>query len=118
MPSPTQQRGTTAEDSACEKLERAGCEILARNLRCRCGEIDIVARQGNTLIVAEVRQRSSTRFGGAAASIGFIKRRRILCATQYFLCRQPAWGRYAIRFDALVLEADGELQWLRHVFEA
>ena len=99
MPSATQVRGTAAEERAAAHLESAGLSIIGRNLRCRCGELDLIAVHGDVLVIAEVRLRSSSGFGGAAASIGWIKRRRILCATQYFLKRHPAWQRRRIRFD-------------------
>lgn len=118
MPSPTQQLGTAAEDLAAAHLERSGLTIVARNLRCRCGELDLIARQGDVLVIAEVRQRRGAQFGGAAASIGWIKRRRILCATQFFLRRYPEWRRLRLRFDALLLDGGDRIEWLRHAFEA
>jgi putative endonuclease len=117
MPSPTQQRGTAAEDRAAAHLESAGLRIVGRNLRCRCGELDRIARHGDVLVIAEVRLRSSGSFGGAAASIGWMKRRRILCATQYFLKRNPAWQRLRIRIDALLLDDSRTATWLRHAFD-
>jgi putative endonuclease len=118
MPSPTQLRGTAAEDLAAAHLEAAGLRIVARNLRCRCGELDLIAIHGDVLVIAEVRQRSSAQFGGAAASISWIKRRRILCATRYFLQRNPSWQRLRIRFDALLLDDRCQIDWVRHAFEA
>jgi putative endonuclease len=117
MPSPTQVRGTAAEDRAAAHLESAGLRIVGRNLRCRCGELDLIAVHADVLVIAEVRLRSSAGFGGAAASIGWLKRRRILCATQYFLKRNPAWQRLRIRFDALLLDDSGTVTWLRHAFD-
>lgn len=72
---------------------------------------------GDILVVAEVRLRRSAKFGGAAASIGWLKRRRMLCATQYFLKRNPAWQRLRIRFDALLLDDSGAVTWLQHAFD-
>jgi putative endonuclease len=118
MPSPTQQRGTIAEDLAARHLETAGLTILARNLRCRCGELDLIARQVDVLVIAEVRQRGRADYGGAAASIGWLKRRRILCATQYFLRKQPEWNRLRLRFDAVLLDGEGRIEWIRHAFDA
>jgi hypothetical protein len=64
-----QRRGAQAEERAALLLRQAGYDIVARNFRCRVGELDIVARRGAVLIIAEVRLRSSTQFGGAAGSI-------------------------------------------------
>ena len=67
-------RGVAAEKAASDYLERAGLRIVARNWHCRYGELDIVARDGGTLVFVEVRQRRASGFGGAAASIDAAKR--------------------------------------------
>src|SRR5689334_19194370 len=63
------QIGKDAEDRATEYLRGQGLEILSRNFRRRLGELDVIARSGDVLIIAEVRTRSSQNFGGAAASV-------------------------------------------------
>ncbi len=109
-----QQAGGAAEDAAARFLERHGLEIVARNYRTRLGEIDLVARDGATLVFVEVRMRSSARFGGAAASIDHRKRARIEAAARRFLARL---GREPpCRFDVVTVEA-GEAEWLRGAFE-
>lgn len=118
MPSPTQQRGSHAEDRAAQFLEGAGLTIIGRNLRCRGGELDLVARQGDVLVIAEVRQRAGDQYGGAAASIGWMKQRRLVRATQYFLTRYPEWGRLRLRFDALLLDQTNEIVWIKNAFDA
>jgi len=97
-------------------LQQAGYQILLRNFRCRGGELDIVARRGELLLVAEVRLRSSSAFGGAAQSITGVKRRRVLLATRYLLARRPQLARLVVRFDAILASgADAPLQWLEAV---
>lgn len=113
------QIGCGAEERAAQWLRAAGLEILHRNYLCRMGELDIVARHGTTLVVAEVRLRSSTRFGGAAASITAAKRRRIVLATRHLLARFPSLQKLPLRFDAvLVAPDDGPIEWLRGAFDA
>jgi putative endonuclease len=113
------QVGDDAEERAARLLRAAGLEILHRNYRCRLGELDIVAREGSTLVVAEVRLRSTSRFGGAAASITPAKRRRIVLATRHLLARYPSLQRWPLRFDAvLVAAAHGPIEWLRSAFDA
>ena len=91
--------------------------ILARNFRCRAGELDIVARCDRLLIVAEVRLRTSQDFGGAAASITEPKRRRIVRATSYLLMRRPDLAQLTVRFDALLLDTvDGPIDWIQSAF--
>ena len=69
--------GARAEDLCAELLRKAGLRVLARNWRCRHGEIDLVAEEGATLVFAEVRYRSDRRFGGAAESVTAQKQARL-----------------------------------------
>ena len=102
---------------AAQLLQQAGFVILLRNFRCRGGELDIVARRGALLVIAEVRLRSSHAFGGAAASITAAKRRRILLATRYLLARRPQLGELSVRFDALLAASPGgPMQWIESAF--
>ena len=109
-----QSSGARAEQSAEDCLARAGLEIVARNYRTRFGEIDLVAREGETLVFVEVRMRSSGRFGGAAASIDSHKRARMVSAARHFLSRL---GRNPpCRFDVVTLDG-GDPVWMRAAFE-
>jgi putative endonuclease len=113
------QIGQHAEARAAQYLLAAGLVLLHRNYLCRRGELDIVARHGPTLVVAEVRLRASTRYGGAAASITRSKQRRIVFATRHLLARYPSLQRLPIRFDALLVPPDDEpIEWLRGAFDA
>ncbi|MGC2462104.1 MAG: YraN family protein [Steroidobacteraceae bacterium] len=109
--------GSAAEERAAQLLRRAGCDILARNFRCRMGELDIVARRGQLLIIAEVRLRSTAKFGGAAASITAAKRARIVRAARYLLARQPSLTALVVRFDTLLLTSSaGPIEWIEGAF--
>jgi len=111
------QTGTLAENSAAAFLESQGFTIVARNFLRRVGELDVVARHGDLLVVAEVRTRASDEYGGAAASIGPAKQRRIVMTTALFLQRHREYGRCRVRFDVLIVR-DGNIQWLKHAFDA
>ena len=113
-----QQLGIAAEDRAAQFLIDAGLEVLQRNYRCRMGELDLIARHGNTLVIAEVRMRSSARFGGAAASITWNKRRRIVRTTRHLLTRYPWLQKCAVRFDAVLIAGDGAVEWIKGAFDA
>jgi putative endonuclease len=67
-------------------------------------------------VVAEVRTRASDRYGGAAASIGRAKQRRVIATAALFLQRHPEFGRCRARFDVLIVR-DGRVEWIRHAFE-
>jgi putative endonuclease len=113
------QLGIAAEERAAQLLLASGFELLQRNYRCRMGELDLVARHGDTLVVAEVRMRSSARFGGAAASITPSKRLRIVRTTRHLLARYPALQKCRVRFDALLLNgSDGQIDWIKGAFDA
>ncbi|HLR77408.1 MAG TPA: YraN family protein, partial [Burkholderiaceae bacterium] len=83
--SPTQRHGAREENRAGRYLEAQGLHILARNLHCRTGEIDLVATDGTSLIFVEVRARGSRRYGGAAASVSHDKQARLRRTAQFFL---------------------------------
>ena len=109
-----QAAGSAAEDAAANFLARQGLQIVARNYRTRMGEIDLVARDGATLVFVEVRMRSSQRFGGGAESIGPRKQARIVAAARQYLARlrrEPP-----CRFDVVTLDG-GTPAWLRGAFE-
>lgn len=107
--------GARAEDLCEALLRRSGLKILARNWRCRFGEIDLVAEDAGTLVFAEVRLRAPGRFGGAAESITAAKRARLLAAARAYLT-----GRAPVpcRFDVLLLEsvAPARIRWIRDAF--
>lgn len=115
----TKQAGDAAETLALQHLQRAGLRLLARNYRTPGrggGEIDLVMRAPDgTVVFVEVRRRASLSHGGAAASIGAVKRRRIVFAARHYLARLPTLP--PCRFDVVVLEPGGP-QWLQAAFDA
>jgi putative endonuclease len=117
--STTKQAGDAAEDRALAYLQDSGLKLLARNYRTPGrggGEIDLVLREPDgTLVFVEVRQRGSRAFGGAAASVGAAKQRRIVFAARHYLMRLAAPP--PCRFDIVSIEA-GRVQWLRGAFDA
>lgn len=114
--------GEAAEEVAARFLQGQGLTIVLRNYRRRSGELDIVARTRDVLVIAEVRTRSSPSHGGAAASVGVHKQRRILRASLQLLQRRRDLARLRARFDVLVVhEAGGSeprIEWIRNAFGA
>ncbi len=108
-------RGAEAEARAAQYLERQGLRLVERNYRCRQGEIDLVMREGATLVFVEVRSRARGGFGGAAASITVAKQARLIHAARHYLASRGVDA--PCRFDAVLIEG-GRLEWLRHAFEA
>lgn len=110
------ERGRDAEERAATFLKQQGLTLIERNYRCRLGEIDIIARDGNTLVFVEVRMRSGTGFGGAASSITAAKRRKLTLAARHYLARTRTTP--ACRFDALLITgAAHAIEWIRNAFD-
>jgi len=113
--------GQRAEDLAAAYLQAQGAAIVLRNYRCRCGELDIVARFGaRELAIVEVRTRSSNAYGGAAASIDAGKRQRLVRAASLLLQQRRDLARLRARFDVVIVgdpfaEAP-EISWIKHAF--
>ena len=114
--------GRRAEDLAADFLRSVGCEILTRNYRRRLGELDIVVRAGDVLVVVEVRTRASSAYGGAAASVTRAKQRRIARAASALLQQRADLAQLPVRFDVIVVTdphgASPGIEWIRHAFEA
>jgi putative endonuclease len=99
--------GRRGEDLACEALRRNGYAVVERRFRTRMGELDVIARDGDTIVFVEVKARSGGSFGTPFESISWQKRRR-LCnmAAEYLLARRLAGA--PCRFDVVaVTEAVG-----------
>jgi putative endonuclease len=95
--------GGIGEDLACRELERRGYAILARRYRRRWGEVDIVARDGDTLVFVEVKARDGQTFGAGVDAITALKRRRMVLVAQDFLARHRLTER-ACRFDVVSID--------------
>ncbi len=115
----TKQTGDAAEDRALRHLQNAGLRLIKRNYRTPGrggGEIDLIMRdRDGTEVFVEVRARQGAGHGGAAASIGPVKRRRIVLAARHYLMRLPVMP--PCRFDVVVIDA-GAIEWLRAAFDA
>jgi putative endonuclease len=99
--------GRRGEDLACEELEKRGYVIVERRFRTRCGELDIVARDGGVLAFVEVRARSGCHFGTPFESVTWQKRQRLCKMAVSYLTAKRLW-REPCRFDVVsVLEGQG-----------
>lgn len=117
----TKNDGAQAEALAAEFLQERGLRIVERNFRVRGGEIDLIAREGESIVFVEVRLRRSREFGGAAASVTAEKQRRIILAARHWLARQGSRAkRKNCRFDCLLFEKldRANISWVRHAFTA
>jgi len=115
-------RGAACEAIAAKYLEGQGVKVVARNLRCRAGEIDLLCRDGDVLAVVEVRQRRRSDYGGALASVNARKQRKIIRATRFLLERHASRLNLSLRFDVVAVqgrpESDHEIMWVKDAFRA
>lgn len=108
----TKQIGDAGETLAVEELEKTGYRIVERNFRTRFGEIDIVAKEGGTLVFVEVKAKGSDYFGSAAEMITKRKLDKIKRTAQDYLIKNnlnAAW-----RIDAVVIDS-GELEIIKNI---
>ncbi len=115
------QVGDEYEQRAAQFLSRRGLEVLVRNYRCRCGEIDLIARQDEYLVFVEVRARRNPRFATAAASVDYRKQQRLLRTAQFFLQRHTKLAKLPCRFDVITFQprqstTSENPQWIRGAF--
>ena len=114
-----QSLGRRGEDLACAELEKRGYVIIDRRFRTRCGELDIVARDGGVLVFVEVKARSGSNFGTPFESVTWKKRQRLSqMAASYLFIRRLAG--VACRFDVVaVVERQGmqTIELLRGAFD-
>jgi putative endonuclease len=114
------RNGSCAEDLAAAYLSAHGLTLLARNVRCKAGEIDLVYRDGVVLVFVEVRQRARPDFGGALASVAAPKRCKLVRTARFLLHVHPAWGRSIVRFDVVGVQGNPrgkhEIAWIKDAF--
>jgi len=111
--------GRIAEELALRFLINRGLTTVTTNYRCRYGELDLVMRDAQLLIVVEIRYRHRSEFGGPIASISPAKQRKIAIATQHFIRRYPAYRNAPVRFDVVGLTGTlhaPDIRWIAGAF--
>ena len=115
---PGMESGIKAEELAKQHLEQQGLVTLTRNFRCRQGEIDLIMRQGKTLVFVEVRYRKSAAFGSPAETVTKSKQQKIITAANYYLtgCGQHDMG---CRFDVVAITGQhpAKIEWITDAFQ-
>ncbi|MBY0514363.1 MAG: YraN family protein [Gemmataceae bacterium] len=115
--------GRRSERAAAKYLRKLGYRVLAANVADPAGELDLLALDGQTLVVVEVRSTATADLEGRAASVDHVKQRKITDATLRFLSRRRLLGRIAVRFDVVAMSwPDGAsepvVHHIKHAFEA
>ncbi len=99
--------GKRGEDEALRVLKKNGYRILERNYRCRYGEVDLIARDGDTIVFVEVKTRGSDRFGSPMHSVDFRKQKHIISVSNTYLVHYGLTDS-AVRFDVVSIEIRGD----------
>ena len=108
--------GIAAEDAACAAIQADGWAILARRLRTKAGEVDVVAEKAGVLAVIEVKSRPT--LAEAAVAVSPRQRARLLGACEIILVEHPDWGVNGARFDILVVDAAGRVRRIADAFRS
>jgi putative endonuclease len=109
-------KGKNAEDLAHNYLLMHGLTLVCRNYRCKQGELDLIMKDKDFLVIVEVRYRNSNRYGSALESVTCIKQQRIIAASQHYLINQRFHG--TVRFDVVAISNDQSIDWIKNAFTA
>lgn len=115
------QQGKKAEQHALRYLKKQGLQLIKHNFHSRRGEIDLIMRQGESIVFIEVRKRSNTSHGGALESISQQKQQRIIHTAHYYLQQHPKHANQPCRFDVIAIEGvekQEKIQWIQNAFQA
>ncbi len=109
------EQGNLAEHTAATFLQQQGLILLEKNFHSKYGEIDLVMREGDTLVFVEVRLRTSEQFGGAASSITLIKQQKLSRTAEQYL---QLHGDCNCRFDAILMQSTdiNAVEWIKNAF--
>lgn len=116
---PRRRTGQAGEEAAARYLTAQGLRVVARNWRCRLGELDMVALDGATVVIVEVKTRRSARFGHPAEAVDSRKQARLLRLALAFL-QERRWDGRPVRFDVIAVLPGGpdgwRMEWIRDAF--
>lgn len=119
-PTQRQQLGNQAERMAEQLLLGQGMRCLARNFRCKRGELDLVMRDRDTVVFVEVRNRRSSQWGSAVETVDWRKQQKLIAAAQFYILRHPHLADSPCRFDVVAADGDpadpANYQWIREAF--
>ncbi len=107
--------GNITEARASEYLEAQGCTILERNYRCKLGELDIVAKDGDELVFVEVKYRRSERYGLPEQAVNRTKQANMRRVASWYLAEHRLSEDMPMRFDVIAIDSE-ELRWYRNAF--
>lgn len=112
--------GNQAERTTEQILIKAGLRLLARNYRCKQGELDLVMRDADTVVFIEVRYRRRNQWGDAVETVDWRKQKRLIAAAHHYLLTHPHLANQSCRFDVVAATGDpadpASFRWIREAF--
>ena len=110
--------GDRAESAAFHYLINHGLRPVARNFRCRGGEIDLIMLHDQCLVFVEVRYRTSSNFARPGHTVDLRKQRKIIRTAAMFYARNRAYASHVMRFDVVAIEGGNppSICWIRDAF--
>ena len=105
--------GKDGEEKACNYLKTKKYKILEKNYRCLYGEIDIIAKYNNTLVIIEVKYRKSAKFGKGYEAVNYTKQQKIIKTLQYYINEKNV--KMPVRFDVISID-DNEITHIENAF--
>ncbi len=116
----TRTVGFDAEQLAHQFLNRQGLITVAKNFRCRLGEIDLIMKDDGCLVFVEVRYRASNRFSRASLTIDIHKQRKLIRTAALFAAKRNQYANSIMRFDVVAIDADDagkkNIEWIKDAF--
>ncbi len=113
--------GQKAEKTACKYLIDQGLKLIERNYVCRCGEIDLIMWDKQSLVFIEVRYRQTIDFGFPQETVTTNKQKKIIKSAQTFLLQKKCLELYPVRFDIVAIQGtipQHKINWIKDAFYA
>ena len=113
--------GSRGEDLAVKYLKKKGYKVIERNYRCQWGEIDLVARQGDTVIFVEIKARTSSDFGLPQDAVGRFKQEKLIQAARAYMAEHHLQETIPARFDVVAVQltpSGPDIELIQDAFQA
>ena len=108
------KQGAAGEDAELAFLQGRGCRLVERNWHCAFGEIDLIVKNGNTILFVEVKYRKNGGFGGAAYSITPSKLAKLRKTAEHYL-QQHGLSHAPCRLDAVLIQGENPPEWVQNI---
>lgn len=112
--------GQHYEDYALNYLQQRGLQLVEKNFNCRCGEIDLIMRDSDTLVFVEVKYRNSTQYGNGIEQVTRSKRTKLVNSALLYLARHSRSANPPCRFDVVGIgpeAGDDAVQWVKNAID-